>query len=355
MCIRDRTRPGTRPATRAKAGAYYFDGWSGQTDDLHLPDRLKKEFADREPVWGWRDDSIEIVQQQIDLAAEHGLSFFAFDWYWPEGPDKRSPLNTGLDLYRRAANRKRLEFCLLVANAGGFRLFPTEWPAACDAWLNLFREPTYLTVGGKPLLIIFSHRDLRESLGGPAAVKKGFAQLRERAAAAGLGGVTIAACCLPGPENGWVDLQTLADEGYDVFTGYAHYGYFRRGDDMKQSFADLVAGHADIWDRFAAKDVRPYIPVVTTGWDPRPWQEPVKAAETRPYWLHYPDRTPSAVGTFVENAVRWLDAHPKQATSERLILLYAWNEYGEGGYLAPTRGDGDAYLRAVKSALTPAQ
>ncbi len=112
--------PGRAAAAPAKvlAGAYYFDGWTGES--YHLTPRLKEEFFDREPVWGWRDDSLPIVEQQIDCAADHGLAFFAFDWYWPEGANKETPLNTGLKLYLQATNRQRLQFCLMVANHGGY-------------------------------------------------------------------------------------------------------------------------------------------------------------------------------------------------------------------------------------------
>ena len=50
--------------------------------------------------------------------------------------------------------------------------------------------------------------------------------------------------------------------------------------------------------------------------------------------------------------VRWLDKHPDKATPERLLLIYAWNENGEGGYLTPTAKDGTAYLEAVQQAIT---
>ena len=59
---------------RATVGAYYFDGWAGRSerwkDDAawaalnpptHLTKRMLDEFADREPIWGWRDDSLEII------------------------------------------------------------------------------------------------------------------------------------------------------------------------------------------------------------------------------------------------------------------------------------------------------
>jgi len=50
----------------------------------------------------------------------------------------------------------------------------------------------------------------------------------------------------------------------------------------------------------------------------------------------YPDRTPKLVEEFVRAGVRWLDEHPDKATPQRLQLLYAWNENGEGGYLTPS-------------------
>ena len=50
-----------------------------------------------------------------------------------------------------------------------------------------------------------------------------------------------------------------------------------------------------------------------------------------------------------------MDRHPDQATTERRVLLYAWNEFGEGGYLAPTKGDPEgAYLKAVKQVVLTA-
>ncbi|MEM2905586.1 MAG: glycoside hydrolase family 99-like domain-containing protein [Candidatus Bathyarchaeia archaeon] len=114
-----------------------------------------------------------------------------------------------------------------------------------------------------------------------------------------------------------------------------------------QAFSTLAAAHEDIWSRFAAKTC-PYVPVVTTGWDKRPWEDPSKPEEQSVY---YPDRTPPQVGSLVERAVKWLDAHPEKTVKELLILLYAWNENGEGGYLTPTRCHGDTYLKAIANVL----
>ncbi|MCX5683559.1 MAG: hypothetical protein NT049_07745, partial [Planctomycetota bacterium] len=169
------------PAAPVTAGAYYFDGWTGQTH--HITDRLKTEFAAREPVWGWRDDSPEVMRRQIDFAADHGLAFFSFCWYYPEGEKKETPLNNALSLYLAAPNRDRLKFCLLVANHGGYRIGPEDWDAVCARWIELFKHPAHLRVDGKPLLIIVSPGELPKEFGGAAAMRAAFTTLREKAKA----------------------------------------------------------------------------------------------------------------------------------------------------------------------------
>jgi hypothetical protein len=38
---------------------------------------------------------------------------------------------------------------------------------------------------------------------------------------------------------------------------------------------------------------------------------------------------------------------------ERVVLIYAWNEIGEGGALIPNRTDGYAYTNAVRRVFGP--
>jgi len=338
-------------AAPAKIGAYYFDGWN--PNDSHVTDRLKTEFANREPVWGWYDDTGKIMEQQIDLAANAGLSFWSFCWYWPEKEDKQTPLNQALSLYLKAPNRDRLGFCLMVANHGGYRIGPKDWPAVRAQWIALFKQPTYLTVDRKPLLIFFSPGELLKAFGAPEAVKAAFDQLRADAKAAGLPGISIAACATPGPQNGWNDLGELRACGFDLFTGYNYHGYAIPGQakpaSKEQAFASMISGHENIWDLFAQRSDCPYIPVVTTGWDKRPWE--AVAAPDAKRDVYYPDRSPVLVEQFVGKAIAWVKANPTHATPEKLILLYAWNENGEGGYLTPTKTEGPAYLDAVTRAL----
>lgn len=333
-------------ATKAKAtvGLYYFDGWSGGTDKAHLTKLLTTEFADRKPVWGWKDNTVEIMQRQIDFCADHDIAFWAFDWYYPEGKTKATPLNNALGLYLKAANRQRLKFCLLVANHTDFRIGPKDWDACCATWVELFQKPTYLRLNGQPLLILLSHYDLQQAFGSVEEVRKALDSLRAKAKKAGLPGVAIATCTTPEAQ-----LDVYVRSGYSLLTGYNYpLGVF--SGDGSQPFRKLIEGHQRIFDQFAQHTPLPYAPVITAGWDRRPWEQGVTPPEKMSSW--YADRSPKLVEEFVRSGVQWMDRHPDKTTPERLMLIYAWNENGEGGYLTPTTKDGTAYLEAVRRAIS---
>jgi ribosomal protein L7/L12 len=338
------TAQAQQPKPRAMVGAYYFDGWNGKTEEHHLTKLLRTKYADRKPVWGWRDDTLEIMQKQIDLCADHDIAFWAFDWYYPERENKTTPLNNALDLYLKTPNSHRLKFCLMVANHGGFRIGPKDWDACCQRWIELFKQPTHLRVGGEPLLIIFSPNELQKAFGGVDGVRQALDTLRTKAKQAGLPGVAVAACTGPGKH-----LDSLARSGYTLLTGYAYpLGWLNGGG--SQPFQKLIDGGEQIFDQFAETTPLPYVPAITAGWDRRPWEEDKLPPEKMSVW--YPDRTPKLVEEFVRLGVHWLDKHSEKTTPERLLLIYAWNENGEGGYLTPTATDGPKYLEAVQRAIS---
>jgi len=335
---------GQQPKLRATVGAYYFDGWSGKTDNMHMTSLLETKYADRKPLWGWRDDTVEIMQKQIGYCADHAIAFWAFDWYYPEGKEKTTPLNNALGLYLKAPNCQRLKFCLLVANHAGFRIGPKDWDACCQRWIELFRQPTHLQLDGQPLLIFFSPEELKRAFGGVEGVRQALESLRTKAKQAGLPGVAVAACTGPGGH-----LTDLARSGYTLLTGYNYnLGWMSGGG--SQPFQKLIDGNQRIFEQSAEKTPLPYVPVITIGWDRRPWEEDKLPPKKMSVW--YPDRTPKLVEEFVGLGVRWLDKHPDKTTAQRLLLIYAWNENGEGGYLTPTAKDGTEYLKAVQLAIT---
>jgi hypothetical protein len=60
----------------------------------HFTKKLGTEFAGRTPVWGWREDTPGVLERQIDLAADHGLAFFAYCWYFKDAEGKALDLET---------------------------------------------------------------------------------------------------------------------------------------------------------------------------------------------------------------------------------------------------------------------
>jgi hypothetical protein len=157
-----------------------------------------------------------------------------------------------------------------------------------------------------------------------------------------LPGVAIAACTGPGAH------PELVQSGYTLLTGYNYSNTWLDGAGGKP-FRTLIEANRGFLDQFAKTAALPCIPVVTVGWDRRPWEQGVYPPARMSGW--YPDRTPELVEEFVRLDMRWLDQHPDKATKQRLLLLYAWNENGEGGYLTPTAAEGTEYLKAVARAV----
>ncbi len=332
------------PAVAAKAmvGAYYFDGWAGKSsrwaDDAewqkrnaptHLTRRMLAEFPGREPVWGWRDDSVEVMEQQIDAAADNGVGFFAFCWYWNSDPQKLAaqPLHSALNLFLQAKNNHRMKFCLLVANHQPYLLQGVEdWRKAADIWMPMLTHKQHVTLGGKPLLVLFNPAN---------SSAEGIEQLQTAVRTAGLPGVALAACGKGDAKAGFTHRTH-----YNIAPGYA-------GGSEEHKYAEIVAAHKAAW---RGTREQPYIPEITAGWDKRPW-EGENGLGQRPGW-YFPDRTPAQFGQFVRDAIQWMDEHPEQTTPERIMLIYAWNELGEGGYICPTKADPDgAYLKEIKAAI----
>jgi len=340
----------SHPEPAIKLGAYYFAGWSGKNalDDgkpehawakgmpTHVSKKLTTEFAGRTPIWGWRDDAPGIMERQIDLAADNGISYFAFDWYWKDnkGPInipaiKRDPKHLAMHQFMTANNNNRMEFCLLVANHSGSEIIgEAAWRQAADYWITLFKHPRYLRVDGKPLIIIFSPKE-----GNPA----GLAYLQAAARKAGFPGVEIAGCGNPKPEDGFT-LRTH----YGIHGGYGQPS-------EKHEFKEIVADCLKTWQ---GSPEQPYIPLLTVGWDRRPWEAPDGLGAGAISSWYFVGRTPKLLENFMGKLVKWMDNHPEQITKDRLAILCAWNEMGEGSWLVPCEDDPKgAYLKAIKRAV----
>ena len=344
-----------------KLGAYYWDGWYQRSG--HWTDRLLNEFAEREPIWGWLGNTVENMEMQIDIAADHGISYFAYDWYYPENGTV-SGMNDAVDRFLKAKNNSRMEFCLLVANHQGGLIMRENWEDACRRFMPYLTHERALKIDGKPVIIFFSCDQLQKCLGTEEECRKCLDALREECKKQGLPGCFILGCGgPPRDENGDIDMKSpmweewyRPNDGYctriglDGVTGYNyHRGIKVRGGERMYiyPFEELAADHEVACDTIAAHSGLPYMPLVIGGWDCRAW-EPLDHPERRS--CYSPDKSPRTMYNHVKAIGDWMKAHPDKTVGD-LAIVYAWNENGEGGIIEPIKGDNGAILKSIKKAL----
>jgi len=179
------------------------------------------------------------------------------------------------------------------------------------------------------------------------ADKPGLDYLQEAAKKAGFPGVWIAGCGSGTPE-----------QGFEIRTAY-NTKPRQDADQQPLNMTDiypfklLADWNVSVWSAKDRPDV-PYIPVATQGWDRRPWEAKNgeglgKGSGVSP---HFDRGTPLEFEAYLSRMAEWMDANPKQATPDRLGLIYAWNEIGEGGWIVPCRDDPEgAWLKAIRNVV----
>lgn len=315
-------------------GVYYFPGWrsAGQWAPI-------TRFPERKPVLGWyREGDPQIADWHIKWAVEHGITFFVYDWYWVQGARQlEHALHEG---YFNSRYHRHLQFCLLWANHNPPNTSSHEdCLAVTRHWIeHYFRRPEHLQIDGKPVMIIFSPYRLRADMGSEA-VKRAFDAMREECIRAGLKGLYLIACV-----GGTGEAQIAAREGYDAVTAYnwPHLGAV--GDAKHAPFDTLVEGYRQQWENIVQHSPIPLLPPVSGGWDSRPWHG--QNARVR-----Y-GRTPDKFRKHLQDALHFLQSHPRNVVP--MILIEAWNEWGEGSYIEPHKEFGFGYLDAIREVFTSA-
>lgn len=330
-------------AQKVSIGAYYFDGWTG-ADARHITKPLKDIYSIREPKWGWITSTQGIVDAQIQLARRAGLSFFSFCWYF-SGPEKykTEPLNNALRLYQTSKYNKQLKYCLMVANHSGFLITPSNWDFVMNEWISQFKSERYLKIDSKPLIIFVSVRPLIESFGSAEAVNKAFILFRETAQKNGIPNISIAACVIP--DKNMIDNATAC--GFDLLTGYNYPGAGFTTKSQQIPIDSMQNAERRLWSKFKHLSNLKYIPAATLNWDPRAWANSSNGYNEAPYYVGYSEQS---VYKSVDGIIDWLNNNSTNTTAEKIGLLYAWNENGEGAYLTPSK-KGPNFLRGVRKAI----
>ena len=322
-------------------GVYYFAGWWRESPNKWETGGhdWRADFPERIPILGQYNEQ-KTMDREIIAASSHGVDFFQILWY-PNG----GKLNEGLRTFMASPESRRMKFTIEYVNHPPFDLpSDAEWEAACREWCAAMKHPSYLRVGGRPVFKVHGlDYFLKQNGDDNAKVKARLDSFRRIARESGLPNPLISAGVMPG---GVSSADRMSP--YDFVTTYMDMPNLPQ---KEQPYPyELLIKHAeDGWLRYAEHSSKPYVPYVPAGWDPRPWKDsrPSFAMPTRDDWVSALRRVKAA-----------LDANPKlgapaKGGRAKMLLIYAWNEFGEGGIVAPTRGEKDMKLEAIRGVFGP--
>jgi hypothetical protein len=292
----------------------------------------------------------EVREAQAAMARGYGIEGFCYYHYWFGGGRRLldRPFSEVL-----SSGEPEFPFCLCWANeswSGIWHgcpnriLMKQEYPGEADErahfefLLSAFTDKRYITVDGKPLVVIYSPRELPE----PRRLTDHW---RKLAADAGLKGLFLV-----GMEN---EPWKPADNGFDGATVRNLVNMHRGLGKIKQP------RHLRLWRRLQGQPRRTYryadalphlfmpeaakpevFPCVVPNWDNTP------RSGLQGVVLH--GSTPELFRQHVRRTVEQVLPKPPE---KRVIFLKSWNEWAEGNHLEPDQRFDHSYLQVLKAEL----
>lgn len=288
---------------------------------------------------------VDVMRRQVELAKHYGLQGFCFHYYWFGGrrllekPLEQFLANTDIDF----------PFCICWANENWSRRWdgmdqdilvgqshsPEDDIAFITALEPLLRDPRYIRVDGKPLIVLYRPAILPDA-------KATQRRWREHCRKVGIGEIMLAmvqfdvedprtfefdvAIEFP-PHKLARGLEPINSQMQIVnpeYSGYViDYGsVIERARSHRAAGFNMIRGVFPSWDNEARKPGRGYT---------------------------FANATPGRYREWLDLAIDYAREHP--VSGERLVFINAWNEWAEGAYLEPDRRYGYAYLQQTRDAL----
>ena len=374
---------------------WYGEGWS----EWKLMERGRPLFPGHEQpklcTWGSFDEADPLwMERQIDLAADHGITTFLFDWYWYSGQKfMHRALEEG---FLKARNRERLTFFVMWANhtwgvlpaareefkgySGGEVMTEGQALAYDRPLLEIkhtmedlrqvtaycaeryMKEPNYHRLGGMPVFSFWRWEELEKQLGGVEGVREAFEMMRGIVREKGLPGLHIMVniACYENPEAvhcWWPNLtERIKTAGGDSVYGYnvaRTHGYADLTNEAPLvPSEDNLKSHEELF-RLCENRGLPFHPVATVGFDNTPrWHRGATLPLDFRKYFYEPivvGNTPEQFGLKVKAAV---ESIRRSGGGDRMLLVNAWNEWTEGCMLLPDNWHGMGHLNALKNVLT---
>ncbi len=358
---------GHRDKERIQVAAYYFPGWHqdaqfrpGELGEwkglMKATPRFPGQVQPKIPMWGYQDEADPTVMaQKIDAAATHGIDVFLFDWYWYDRGGKSGPfLQRALEEgYLKAPNHTRVKFALMWDNSmrGSAATIGREGFEKMADYIvkDYFPSESYWNVDGRCYFSIYHLNDFIKEMGGLQPAKEALESFRAKTIASGRKGLYLNIIDFQLPEDARSVFQSL---GADSITSYVWVHKINLKDFPKTDYNWTAGAYFSYWDAHKNDYGVPYFPNATSGWDPTP-----RIPASVPYdgKTPYPN-TPVLWGNsprnFTSALVQARQRAAKLSSGQRVVTIYAWNEWTEGGNLEPDTVHKMAYLDAVRDVFS---
>ncbi|RUX64969.1 DUF563 domain-containing protein [Mesorhizobium sp. M7A.F.Ca.US.014.04.1.1] len=282
---------------------------------------------------------LDTIRDQAEVAREHGIDAFCFHYYWFDG---HRLMEKPVDAFLTDKSID-MGFCLCWANENWTR----RWDAAehevliaqtygpdwelrfIESLFPYFKDPRYLRVDGKPLLVVYRPQHLPDA---KAAGKR----WREHCRKMGIGEIHIVNALVHGNND---------YEQYEFDAGVEFPPHNMKFHGVKEivptykPFEGYPVEYANVARDFLSRDHsrKRIYRTVFPDWD--------NTARVK-------NRSLIVLGSTVANYERWLRGsssltRANRAEGDQLVFINAWNEWAEGCYLEPDRRHGRGFLEAT--------
>lgn len=334
---------------RVQIGVIRWDAWFPDSPwATHIHD---KQWIDRVPFYGAQvidgakkiDEAlVNTTEAEVAYAAAAGVDYFAFGLYAKNNNDGKpnnimAQFSRPLDNYVALKNKHGIRFSLVMAGVKTY----TDNESIRRQFANYVGQGSFArTSDGRPVVLLLmpgsanAIRDPaieRDIIATRDAVTQDVARL--------VGKQPFLVALVFNPNDG---AHLVKDLNFGSFSSYGNpLGSAEATNDDYRPFTRCVDATKYYW-AVANKTGVPYIPPVSLGWDYRPVIED-KGRSKHPEWCAQPQR--NDVGPLINAA-----SVNARVPTFRSILIYAWNEFLEGGFLAPTLCGGASKLVGLAAA-----
>ena len=276
------------------------------------------------------------IDSEIRYAATAGLKFWAFCKY-----EKSSSFTQAWKLFQESTLKYMINWCWIYSY-GQFHHDVTEEILSLVAQCS---QQNYETAGEKrPMIFLMADKGATSN-----QILTDIIALRAACAAKHVANPYVITM------NGSADnaKSAYAAIGADAISSYGFAQPTTYG-----TYASLDAATREFWSDLARTDL-PLVPCGVTGWDRRPRIEHPVPWERATQKINdgmansFAAARPSEIAAHIKALIAFIREHPSACPS-RSGLIYAWDEFDEGGWLCPTwtdAGPDDTRLKAIQGIL----